>query len=289
MERKTKICGSPNLITIFPLDRDYRPIECLFSGIATMGSVATLCVGSTIRFLLRQRFKFLMAPRIVFKLLKEEVESVSPLTPKQPSRYHFLLMDNYRNYEADEAFSNDVVRTLEGHVHSLLSPQADAPHAPDNGVCVPQRPYKNGTAREDPKHRHRVLFMLEDGSYLPLIRALEERYSGLMNRDIQVLVEVGDTLMIRIEWPGYPSKGSQLRTLDWCVPPKKITLRKLATEVAKVIQKFVQEAQAKPIDPACAEWRVGPNAIKVEHLRLAQLEQVSSGSWQARLFYMPPN
>jgi len=197
-------------------------------------------------------------------------------------------MNNYYNGKADEAFSDDVVRALKGHLDSLSLPQAIAPHAQGNGVCLPQSPFKRGTARGDPKHRRRVLFILEDGSYFPLIRALAEQYAGLMNRDIPVLVEVGDTVMIRMEWPGYPSQWYQLRTLDMCIPPKKITLGKLATEVAKLIRKFVQETQTKPIDPAHAQWRIGQNGIQIEHLRLAQLEQVSSGSWQARLLYMAP-
>ena len=48
-----------------------------------------------------------------------------------------------------------------------------------------------------------------------------------------------------------------------------------------------QKVQGQNIAPAEAQWRVGPNGIQVKDLRLAALEQVSTGSWQVRLFYKP--
>ena len=39
------------------------------------------------------------------------------------------------------------------------------------------------------------------------------------------------------------------------------------------------------IDLDQAMWRVGPDGIQVQDLRLAGIEQVSAGSWQPRLFY----
>jgi hypothetical protein len=46
---------------------------------------------------------------------------------------------------------------------------------------------------------------------------------------------------------------------------------------------------AVDVDPDEAQWRVGQNGIQVSDLRLAALEQVSTGSWQPRLFYKPTN
>ena len=43
------------------------------------------------------------------------------------------------------------------------------------------------------------------------------------------------------------------------------------------------------IDPDYAQWRVGQDGIRAEDLRIAAYEQVSAGSWQARLFYMLPH
>ena len=48
-----------------------------------------------------------------------------------------------------------------------------------------------------------------------------------------------------------------------------------------------QKMQGQSIAPEHAKWRVGPNGTRIEGLRLASLEQVSSGRWQPRLFYKP--
>jgi len=42
-------------------------------------------------------------------------------------------------------------------------------------------------------------------------------------------------------------KKKQLRTYDWCKPPKRITLSKLALEVAKNVQKFIEVRPHTPL------------------------------------------
>ncbi|KAF9793507.1 hypothetical protein BJ322DRAFT_1155723 [Thelephora terrestris] len=113
-----------------------------------------------------------------------------------------------RSISIDTASSTSTILEA-SHLPSIGPKGTTAPHAQGNGVWVPQSPFKRGTAREDPNRRHRVLSMLEDGSYFPLIRALAEQYAGLMNRNIPV-VEVGDT------WPNYPSQGYQVSRLKFC-------------------------------------------------------------------------
>ena len=48
-----------------------------------------------------------------------------------------------------------------------------------------------------------------------------------------------------------------------------------------------QRMQVLEVAPEHTKWKVGPDGIQVKDLRLAALEQVSSGSWQIRLFYKP--
>lgn len=78
-------------------------------------------------------------------------------------------------------------------------------------------------------------------------------------------------------------------------------MSKLATEIAKLVRKFIkvclnvptdiqrvdpsQEMQGVPIDPIYARWQVGPGGIEIADLHLASFEQVTLGSWQIRLFY----
>lgn len=40
------------------------------------------------------------------------------------------------------------------------------------------------------------MFFLEDGSYLPVDTALRQEYTGLINRDVPVLVEASDMVTI---------------------------------------------------------------------------------------------
>ncbi|KAF9784362.1 hypothetical protein BJ322DRAFT_1109084 [Thelephora terrestris] len=190
----------------------------------------------------------------------------------------------------DHHFSDEVVKAMVGHMDSLLPPQGSALPSPQNGVCVPQRSYSAGASLDDhPGNQPRVPFIRADGSYLPVKEALAGVYGSLIHRDSSVLGEAGPVVNIRFEWPGYQSKDYLLRTIDWCVPPKKIPLRTLATKVAGLVKTFVEVTQGKPIDPNHAMWRVGQDGIRVEHLRLAAFEQVSAGTWQTRLFCMTPH
>ncbi|KAF9784364.1 hypothetical protein BJ322DRAFT_844428 [Thelephora terrestris] len=207
------------------------------------------------------------------------------------------------NRQLNNGDPDALYRALGDHMNSLLLPQDKAPPSPINGVCVPQRKYDKGTGRDDPKNQGRVVFIREDGTYLPVKEALEKIYGTLMDQNLLVLDKAGLSVMVRFEvnkhtilgdtdvhlvaqWPGYRSKEYQMRFVDWRGEPQKVPLHKLATDIAKIINKFVGDMQGKPIQPNYAMWRVGQDAIRPEDLRLAALEQVSAGSWQPRLFYM---
>ena len=82
---------------------------------------------------------------------------------------------------------------------------------------MPQRVYKRGTGRDDPKNQRGLPFILEDGLYLPVTMALGGQYIGLMHRDSQVLVEVGDTVMIRMEVKKLISLRDTLMFIDHTV------------------------------------------------------------------------
>lgn len=187
-----------------------------------------------------------------------------------------------------------------------------------------------------------MLFVRQDGSYLTVTAAVEGDYTSLVNRDIPVLGEAGYTIALQLEVNrsyclqqqtdahlphsglgirpkcsrrvyqcgaigGRLSPTFQVCTYDGCNPPKRISLARLATEVGKAIQQFIevrhrallcwiahrisacvpQRMQGQNIAPAYSGWRVGPGWTQIENLHLAALEQVSAGSWQPRLFYKP--
>jgi hypothetical protein len=108
-----------------------------------------------------------------------------------------------------------------------------APPSPINGVCVPQRKYDKGIGRDDPSNRGCVLFIREDGTYLPVKEASEKIYGTLMDQDLPVLDGAGLTVTVRFEvnkhvilgdtgvhlvaqWPGYQSKEYLVSLLRLC-------------------------------------------------------------------------
>ena len=66
-------------------------------------------------------------------------------------------------------------------------------------MCVPQRLYTTRSNRDAFYDQSGLPFILEDGLYLPMTMALEEQYTGLMHRNSQVLAEVGQVVVIRME------------------------------------------------------------------------------------------
>jgi len=66
-------------------------------------------------------------------------------------------------------------------------------------VCVPQKRYGTGAGRALLTNQNLVLFVREDGSYIPVTAALAEDYSGLVGRDLPVFGEAGYTITIQFE------------------------------------------------------------------------------------------
>jgi len=68
-----------------------------------------------------------------------------------------------------------------------------------NGVCVPQRRYGRGTGRGVTAHQNFLLFVRQDGTYIPVIAALANDYTGLVARDFPVFSDAGFTITLRYE------------------------------------------------------------------------------------------
>ena len=97
----------------------------------------------------------------------------------------------------------------------------------------------------------------------------------------------------------------QIRLNDWQKVPQRIKLEKLATEVAKCIERFIIVGHARlssiyslvdtirgkdvsttagnHYDREHPDWRVGPGFIGIDRLVLIALDSVSRGSWQPRI------
>ncbi|KAJ7695079.1 hypothetical protein B0H17DRAFT_931005, partial [Mycena rosella] len=159
---------------------------------------------------------------------------------------------------------------------------------------VPQLMYKPHTNSDRRRYVEEVdmeapiHFWVENPSEcgIPLSDALHSRVRRLLKRDETVFEGRGPSVSIRLEWPGYRQWSRQIPTKDFRSPPGPITRAKLAKNVAKCVQRFIQERHGQPMeDDADARWRVGPgpNQIKLEDLILVSIHHVSMGSWQPHL------
>ncbi|KAJ7173775.1 hypothetical protein C8R46DRAFT_1032018 [Mycena filopes] len=168
------------------------------------------------------------------------------------------------------------------------------PAAGVSGPFVPQLMYKPHTNSDRRRYVEEVdmeapiHFWVENPSEcgIPLSDALHSRVRRLLKRDETVFEGRGPSVSIRLEWPGYRQWSRQIPTKDFRSPPGPITRAKLAKNVAKCVQRFIQERHGQPMeDDADARWRVGPgpNQIKLEDLILVSIHHVSMGSWQPHL------
>jgi len=149
--------------------------------------------------------------------------------------------------------------------------------------CIRQRPYRRpkGDPLEDNRVGELITFKVYGQCGMPLRSALRGVYSGLSGRDDPMFVGSRTSISIRLEWPGYAPWAQQMRTKDWRRKPSPITKAKLATEVAKKVDRFLKDMHHNPRN---SHWTPSsPGPVDVSRLALVALEHVSMASWQPHL------
>lgn len=179
------------------------------------------------------------------------------------------------------------------NVHSSPSPGgiSSAPlpissSVPGRGPTVPQQLYNVGTTHAfhfTTGSGMPVVFNVVEGAGIPLQQLLRRQTIQLQAGDEPILDMSGDTISIRIEWPGYPSFTKQIASKDWKKTRSPNTRQRLAIKVADAVQSFFKKHVNTLCDPPNSTWRIGPNGIRIEHLALVSLHRVSQGSWQPKL------
>lgn len=163
-----------------------------------------------------------------------------------------------------------------------------------HGPFIPQpmyRPHTNSDRKryvEEIELEAPIYFSMDHPSEFGILLsdALHSRVKRLHNRDHLVFEGRGPSVSIRLEWPGYRQWSRQIPTKDFRTPPGPITLAKLAKNVAKCIQRFIEERKHQNLeDDSDPSWKVGTGAnhIKLEDLVLISIHHVSLGSWQPQL------
>jgi hypothetical protein len=163
------------------------------------------------------------------------------------------------------------------------------------GDFVPQQMYRPHTNSDRRRYVEEVdldgpiYFWMENPSEcgIPLTDALHSRVRRLQNRDETVFTTGrGPSISVRIQWPGYRQWSRQIPTKDFRSPPGPITRAKLAKNVAKCVQRFIDAKRNHPLeDDVHPKWKVGTqhNEIKLDDLLLVSMHHVSMGSWQPHL------
>lgn len=164
---------------------------------------------------------------------------------------------------------------------------------------VPQKRYRPHTTSDrrryvEEVHLEEPIFFYTlrpevDG--ISLYEAISNKFASLAGRDDPMFLERGPSISVRINWPGYNSWSRQIPTRDFRNPPGPITRAKLARNVAKSVQRFIQDQNGKPMEEdADTNWRVGSSRplITLSDLALVRLDHVSKGSWQAQLCLTVP-
>ncbi|TDL23685.1 hypothetical protein BD410DRAFT_720956 [Rickenella mellea] len=160
------------------------------------------------------------------------------------------------------------------------------------GPFIPQKKYQPHTKSDYRRYVDEITldpsikFTLQNPNQggIPLRDALTSRFMRLVGRDDLMFVQRGPSISIRLEWQGYQSWSRQIPTRDFRNPPGPITRAKLAKNVAKSVDRFINEHKDLQLERgADPKWRVGPGYIDIDNLILVELQHVSMGSWQAHL------
>lgn len=163
------------------------------------------------------------------------------------------------------------------------------------GPFVPQLMYKPHTNSDRKRYVEEIeldapIFFWMIGPEecgISLTDALHSRVKRLRDRDLPVFEGRGPSVSIRLEWPGYRQWSRQIPTKDFRSPPGPITLAKLAKNVAKCVQRFIEERQHSRLeDDADPQWQVGlsgKGVITLDDIVLVSMYHVSLGSWQPQL------
>jgi len=148
------------------------------------------------------------------------------------------------------------------------------------GLIVPQQQYVSRCRNEEGALDPVIVFRTngKEGIYVP--DALDKKYSDLEGRDDPMFLNRATSVSLRFEWPGYPSWSNTIKTKLWRSPRKQITLAKLATEIGKSLQKFIQEMEESRTECTESLWRLDHDHLTVNSLLLISLSHVSQGSWQ---------
>ncbi|EJD07501.1 uncharacterized protein FOMMEDRAFT_73265 [Fomitiporia mediterranea MF3/22] len=165
------------------------------------------------------------------------------------------------------------------------------------GPLVPQQQYTPHTASDRRRYveqaelRPPIYFKRVEPVELgiSLVDCLAQRFKRLQGYDDELLQDAGPSISIRLNWEGYDPWSRQIPTRNFKVPQGPITRKVLAKNIAKTVQRFIDEHIDRQLPPnSNPAWQVGPGRIEFNDVVLLSIHHVSRGSWQANLCLNQP-
>ncbi|KAF9644512.1 hypothetical protein BDM02DRAFT_3121809, partial [Thelephora ganbajun] len=119
--------------------------------------------------------------------------------------------------------------------------RSSAPILPSNWIQVPQRIYNHGCRQWDFEQSEPIFFSVDGSPGINMQHALRKNFAGLDGRDDQMLQNTVGAISCRLLFPGYPPNCSaQIPTMAWTRARTPIIRSKLAYEVAKKLERYLQ-------------------------------------------------
>ncbi|KAI0092299.1 hypothetical protein BDY19DRAFT_991016 [Irpex rosettiformis] len=150
---------------------------------------------------------------------------------------------------------------------------ADYPNCPLHGLVVPQAVHR----ASPPYPSFPPIMFYEGQSYGASLQGTLNGLSAIPDRDVRPTTTATSTkIKIRLSWPGYMEFSKDINAKEHNRAGNSIPKWKLALCVAQVVNAFYS-ANVDAIDHH-GDWDI--RRIPFERLRLLELRQVSTGSWQ---------
>ena len=178
-----------------------------------------------------------------------------PSIPKSPSNYMMtpnLMMSSYSPsmgslHHFDEQSQVSGISPMATNSTPPPSVLDLIQGIPAIGVMLPQRTYRPHTQSDRRRYVEEVIleqpimFYMQNpqGCGISCRDALNSKFMRLVGRDDQMFNNRGPSVSIRLMWPGYAPWSRQIPTRDFRTPPGPITRSKLAKNVAKTVQRFL--------------------------------------------------
>lgn len=163
----------------------------------------------------------------------------------------------------------------------MWTPVQDTTGGPTSRTLVPQEVYVPPRQQRELGGSQTIGFSVRGGNGIRLSDALEGRCTGLEGRDDDSLF--GDDraqIMLRLHVVGCPRWQSKICTTNHTAKRQPIVRAKLAREVAKNVNRFLERERAVGHDDhSRCNWQ----GVSLSDMYLTRLVRVSAGSWQPEI------